>query len=442
MTSLCCNRTTGQEVKYWVYATREDDSERKWWSSFDQKIGNYLEDFDAERPLQKEYARGRPFVRLLVILAMIIAFGIGAWLIYQDASNIRIQRFYLDKHEDYATQRLFNKSVSYGTLVDAEKKTRNSTSSDAPEFIDCPCRNKTFSWTAYTHFYTLNYTPPGDTPALNYILDNTTGSITALSDNRGTVDSKYLFVNQSNQLTRDEFCAFAISILPKEYTISSAYLDCPGLVASFFTTDPLPETPGNSRSRWNNPQASNFDSPLLLSQEFLYSKTLQNLYAYIQAQYSRLESMRPFTFDNKTYRDMYLTGISEIWLNVLDTFTRNSSASDLDFYMYASGTTIAMFYDRNVAYPEGEQYWEVLLYEGQTFLGMDINWMDYYKACNPSYCDVTKSNPWFRRLYIALAQIGGLITVVGMLVKLVIFPAVLFMLTRMFCCSRGTSRKG
>lgn len=148
--------------------------------------------------------------------------------------------------------------------------------------------------------------------------------------------------------------------------------------------------------------------------------------AYIQDQYARLSSMRPYNrIDNKTYRDMLLLGISEMWLNVLDTFTRNSSASDADFYMDSSTTLLLLFYDQGIGYPEGENAWTVTLHAGQSYLGMDINWVDYYKACNPSYCDVTKSSTKLWRLYVALAQIGGLMTIVGLFFKLVVFPLVL-----------------
>jgi len=360
---------------------------------------------------------------------MVIGFVAAVWLVYRDSSSVRIQRVYLDKHPDYAIQRLHNTTAAFGSAIDT------SNSSTSSEILNCPCTNTVISWTAYTHFYTLTYTPPGD-PPLGYIIDPVTGDLTAVVENptnppnASQVDPRYLL--KVDDLTREDFCT-NVSILPTKFTLSaySALVDCWGLVTSFFTTLPLPETNGNARPRWNNPQASTFDTSLLLKQELLYSNTLQRLYAYIQDQYARLSSMRPYLrSDDETYRDMLLLGISELWLNVLDTFTRNSSASDADFWWDSSETLTLLFYDQQIGYPENESAWTVTLDAGQTYLGMDINWMDYYKACNPSYCDVTKSSTTVWRLYVALAQIGGLMTIVSLLFKLAVFPLVLQLLVK------------
>lgn len=217
---------------------------------------------------------------------MVVGFGVAVWQVYHDASSVRIQRVYLDKNSDYAIQRQYNTSAAFGTAIDAEKETSNSsTSSQAAEILNCPCTNTTISWTAYTHFYTLTYAPPGD-PPLGYLIDPETGDLTAVVENptrpndASQVDPEYLFRNsQVDELTRETFCT-NVSILPTKFNISfpSNVYDCFGLVTSLFTTAPLPETDGNARPRWNNPQASSFDTPLLLKQEFLYSNTLQRLY--------------------------------------------------------------------------------------------------------------------------------------------------------------------
>lgn len=199
---------------------------------------------------------------------MVASFGTAVWLVYRDSSSVRIQRVYLDKKPDYAFQRLYNTTAAFGSA--------NS------EILNCPCSNTVISWTAYTHFYTLTYAPPG-VPPVGYRFDSVTGDLTAVVNtdttpsNASEVDSRYL--RKVDGLSRDDFCR-NVSILPTKFSMSdySAIFDCWGLVTSFFTTEPLVGTMGNARPRWNNPQASSLDTPLLLKRELLYSNTLQRLY--------------------------------------------------------------------------------------------------------------------------------------------------------------------
>lgn len=83
-------------------------------------------------------------------------------------------------------------------------------------------------------------------------------------------------------------------------------------------------------------------------------------------------SMRPYDGDNATVREMFLKGMTEIWLYSLDTFGANFSSADVQFLNNAAYRSFQTFSELQRFWPE---YFAVLLYEGQTFLVTNITWM-------------------------------------------------------------------
>lgn len=70
--------------------------------------------------------------------------------------------------------------------------------------------------------------------------------------------------------------------------------------------------------------------------------------------------------------------------------------------------------------------------DGNTFLGMDVNWPENYNACRPSYCDVTRKSTVLYRAYTVLAVLGGLANLVILPTQLLVWPAIAFLLV--WCC--------
>jgi hypothetical protein len=62
------------------------------------------------------------------------------------------------------------------------------------------------------------------------------------------------------------------------------------------------------------------------------------------------------------------------------------------------------------------------------FLHREINWTQYYDACDPLYCEVTKSMSRFQKVIWAFGLLGGVITIVLAIVSQFLWPATAFLL--------------
>ncbi|KAG0581080.1 hypothetical protein KC19_4G223300 [Ceratodon purpureus] len=270
--------------------------------------------------------------------------------------------------------------------------------------------------------------------------DNNTGFELSLSLYASLMNLEDKYISRDKvDLTTKKFCGneTELSILrlkPNRFDyVPRQQLDCPYMVNALLTTKPLKQeiisgsdvTVGSTN--WNDPRASFFESPSLQNQKFLYFNTIRRLLAYEREQFTVMNSMPPLEGDNSTYRKMFLTGMTELWLYALDRFGANSSSTDLQYFQTAASRTAATFYEIERFYPDTFALW---LYEGNSFLGMDVNWMEYYNTCRPAFCDVTTKNTVFHRTYTALALVGGLWGVAVGVSTVIIWPMLAFLLVR------------
>ncbi|KAG0592361.1 hypothetical protein KC19_1G245500 [Ceratodon purpureus] len=428
----------------------------KW---FNQKIGNFLGDFEEERPLKEEPEpyNCRAFFRVMLVLVLIAGAALAFVLLFRAAPNVRVVRIYLQNdNTDYATQRMFNSSVAYGGDIDEQQKladaavknlsdqfgvVTNYTSASDPnkvgetEVLVCPCTTTTVSWTEYVHFYSLNYTPPQ--PLLNYTefeLPPPQGTVLSLITTSNFTSGDVRYLTKESNLTHERFCD-QLHMIPSRFLPTSFFMDCPALVAALLTTEPQGE---NLRTNWNDPRTSYFESPVLLNQKFLYANTLRRLNAYQREQFTLLSAIQPYDQENTTHRNMFLTGMTDIWLLALDRFAANSSSTDLDFFLNAADRTSGRYFERVHFFSD---YFAVIMNEGNTFLGVEVNWPQYYNVCRPSYCDVTKQSTALYRSYTVLAVLGGLANLAILPAQLFVWPVIAFALLGCFKTFGGNTKK-
>lgn len=241
------------------------------------------------RPLEEDPRICRALSRFLWFLAILAGLAIVFYFLFNSAPIIIVQRVYLEKNNsDYATQRMFSSSRSYGSDIDAASKTRegavtdlytqygvvianDSNTGEEQNILNCPCTSQTLTWTDFVSFRLLNATPP--IGFMNYT--DVPSGVSLIANVPKTIDPVYLS-KDSDILTVEKFCeSNMISLLPSRNYSASFDMDCPDLATSLLTTEVQPET--QLRSSWDNPRAY-FESPNLLDQQFLYSNTLRRLY--------------------------------------------------------------------------------------------------------------------------------------------------------------------
>lgn len=102
-----------------------------------------------------------------------------------------------------------------------------------------------------------------------------------------------------------------------------------------------------------------------------------HLAAHHQGQYTLLSVIDRSRDANETqYRKLYLQGMAEHWLYALDMFGANSSTSDFTFFMNATITSRTRFWERI-------KLVAAVLYEGQSFPGVDVNLNQYLTRAGP-----------------------------------------------------------
>ncbi|KAL3692347.1 hypothetical protein R1sor_005998 [Riccia sorocarpa] len=387
---------------------------------------------------------------------LLLAFVVGFYFTFMSTANMSVQRVYLHQggQRDYAIKRLYSEQASYGINVDMEKKkneamlegiynqfglriiTNDSTSSDDSEWresLTCPCTRKSVSWTDYTHFYFLTYSHPDGKPYIRYQfqpeLDGKLEGI--IIDDEGAFDPQYLIRTPSILHTYRDFCNLLNNVPADLLIVQSQYMVCQDLVSPLLSSS----IPDGEQSRWRDSRSSFFESPLLLQQDLFYSRSLHLMRRYLREKQTLMQTSSTIADGNSTNRDMFLTALTDIWMYALDTYARNSSSSDADFFIAGVSHTFQDFAEQLSYYP---YHFGVMVDEGQTFLGLSMNWTEYYHVCKPSYCDVIENRGQAHRACIALALLGGFGTFILPLAYLAIWPVLDG--TLVYFCRRRTAK--
>ncbi|BBN00113.1 hypothetical protein MPTK1_1g26520 [Marchantia polymorpha subsp. ruderalis] len=395
---------------------------------------------NCRKELEDKIQTWRSVLRGVALALFLLAFGVGFYFTFTSMPNMSVHRVYLDHgRRDFAVRRLYNESVSYGNNVDVENgkneaamrglydqfglrvianKSASSASDQEGQTLTCPCTKTSLSWTEYTHFYFVSYERPDRKPYLTYIfppeLDGKLGGLEV--DNASAISAQYVGRAAVYLQSHKDFCSLLNTLPADLLTARSQIGDCQDLVGPLLSSDSDDE----AQSRWKDSRASFHDSPVLLDQKLLLSTTLRLLSGYIRGKRALMESGPTRIGENGTNRNMFLTGLTDLWTNALDALGANSSCSDADFF--ATAATRAA---RDFAAQEALDYpfhFAVLLDQGQTFLGVRVNWTEYYVACAPRFCDALGSVGGARRAFAAVALLGGLGTCVLLLAHLVLWP--------------------
>lgn len=221
----------------------------------------------------------RDITRVLCLLCLLGGFAFAFYRLFMEAPSIRVKRVYLDgKNSDFATSRLHNSSASYGTDVPEVVSTEI-------EVIDCPCMMPTISWVDHVHFYTIDSTfvdPVDGSRILTFPANRSSGPSEVL---HRVPDLSTYISRGTEDLNTTEFC-LKIELLPQSFMSRTFQIyDCVNVVTALFSTTPRADNEQqwsySGRGFWDNPRASYFESPSLLSQKFLYSNTIRRLHGKI-----------------------------------------------------------------------------------------------------------------------------------------------------------------
>ncbi|KAH8965150.1 hypothetical protein BDL97_04G103400 [Sphagnum fallax] len=358
----------------------------------------------------------RAIVKVLVwilVVGHLIAVGCAYFFLFF-APNTRTDRVYLQHgFEDYAIKTHFNELASYGLNV---KESEYPVSGN--HVVSCPCTTTTVSWTDFVHFYVINNSR-GD---LVYKYDSNDNLIDfSYAGCDDSIDPKYL--SRTFKLKKDNVCTFCgsehVNIFPHALnTGHNLNTDCEFISNLFVTTQESKVSWGRN---WRDNAISYFQSPVLLHQKFLYSNTIQLLKSQLEKQFLLLR-VNPRTVEcvNTTHVEMFQEGLAQQWINVLETFAANSGSSDSDYFKNAGSRAVEYYKSTSTYYKY--HFMVVLDPRGQSVLGMNMDWKEYYNQCKPHYCDVTRPNSLYRRIYLIAAQLGGLAALVYFLFRCIVCP--------------------
>lgn len=116
----------------------------------------------------------------------------------------------------------------------------------------------------------------------------------------------------------------------------------------------------------------------------------------------------------------YYNGLSDLLTGLLD----RDLYEFVEWQSYYSG---AIDLQQNLAMHVGFKWANPMVFlnrdaEGQIFLHPEVNWMTYYEACAPKYCEVTKPMNSFWQAYRAFGLLGGVANIVLVVVRALAWP--------------------
>ncbi|KAH7277988.1 hypothetical protein KP509_38G018700 [Ceratopteris richardii] len=233
----------------------------------------------------------------------------------------------------------------------------------------CPCSNTTFTWNSFVDFFTIQYNPPQN-PVRSSMITNGT-----------------------------EFCLNSIKSLPLNSSHVSR-VGCPNMVNAAVNK-------ANSRTFLSS--ASLMD-PVLLNSTIQRS-VLENL------QRSLNECVYAMDYDstwNTTLPFEWLRYIYEAFAAMVETYGSNPHVSDLEFWNVANATIPTTVID-----------WPFIqMIDSRSALGMQVNWTRYASICRPLYCDVVEGVSVGKKIFSAMAEIGGFGALMLLIVRKLLWPSI------------------
>ncbi|KAI5081713.1 hypothetical protein GOP47_0001456, partial [Adiantum capillus-veneris] len=294
-------------------------------------------------PKEFHQPKSRVLVRLLFTVAVCLLSILSVLIfLFTEESTFKTVRYW---GADYALEHFTPFLTNKDARVDPTYKSQTASTL-------CPCSNTAFTWTSYVDFFTIYYNPPQD-PIRTAMVTN--GS---------------------------DFCSNDVKKFPLNSSLISR-AGCPNLLSS---------------------AVNKADTRTILSSNSLMDPVLLNatVQRYVRANLQAALNECVFLMSNETSWNAtepfeWLRNIYEAFIAMLELYSSNPHASDLEFWNAANETIASSRSHLRII--------EVI--NSKISLGMQVNWTKYVAECSPIYCDVVKGISLGSKFFGALAQIGG-----------------------------------